>query len=174
VDVSKHLVSWCQRRITPPYPAFQFTHADVRTELYNPGGGESAFSYRLPFPENHFDLVVATSVFTHLLPAAIKHYLRECARVLSPGGHLFGTFFLIEGGTSSPDGGLNFAHGFEEGSLVVDPKNPQRALAVRSDWVLDAAARAGFQPKPPVRWGSWTGRPDGYSGQDVIIFTKAR
>ena len=172
VDVNQRLVRWCQRKITARYPAFQFIHADVRTELYNPGGTISADIYTLPFPAKQFDVAIATSVFTHLLPRAIERYLEECARVLSPGGHLFATFFLIESGTRSPDWGLNFAHEFQEGSRVVDPNSPQKAIAVKTDWVLAKAAAAGLEAKLPVRWGLWTGRQDGYSGQDVIIFIK--
>jgi SAM-dependent methyltransferase len=172
LDVSKQLVRWCQRKITPRYPAFQFAHADVRTELYNPRGKAAADAYTLPFPEGHFDLVIATSVFTHLLPRAIEHYLRECSRVLAGGGHLFATFFLIESGTRSPDGGLNFEHEFEEGSRVVDPESPQKAIAVKTEWVLEMASRSGLEAKLPVCWGLWPGRQHGYSWQDVIIFSK--
>jgi SAM-dependent methyltransferase len=172
LDVSKQLVRWCQRKVTPRYPAFQFIHADLRTELYNPHGKVVADTYTVPFPVKHFDLVVATSVFTHLPPRAIEHYLQECSRVLSAGGHLFATFFLIESGTRSPDGGLNFAHEFEEGSRVLHPGSPQKAIAIRTDWVVAAASQAGLEANLPVRWSLWTGRHDGYSGQDVIIFTK--
>ena len=172
LDVNQRLVRWCQQKITPRYPAFQFIHADVRTELYNPGGSVPSDAYTLPFPAAQFDLVIATSVFTHLLPRAIERYLGECARVLSPGGCLFATFFLIESGTRSPDGGLNFAHEFQEGSRVVDRDSPQKAIAVKADWVLAKASAAGLEVRLPVRWGLWTGRQDGYSGQDVVIFSK--
>jgi ubiquinone/menaquinone biosynthesis C-methylase UbiE len=41
---------------------------------------------RLPFPDHAFDLVVSTTSFDHWTdqPAGV----RECARVLAPGGHL--------------------------------------------------------------------------------------
>jgi len=40
----------------------------------------------LDFPPATFDLVVAFSVFSHLSPAAHRHWLREFHRVLRPGG----------------------------------------------------------------------------------------
>ncbi len=40
----------------------------------------------LPFPDGHFDLVTAFSVFTHLSEGAHRHWLDEIARVLKPGG----------------------------------------------------------------------------------------
>lgn len=41
---------------------------------------------RLPFPDGHFDLVTAYSVFTHLAEVAHRHWRDEIARVLKPGG----------------------------------------------------------------------------------------
>jgi SAM-dependent methyltransferase len=41
----------------------------------------------LPFPERSFDLVLSHAVIEHVADAPL--YLRECARVLAPGGHLY-------------------------------------------------------------------------------------
>jgi SAM-dependent methyltransferase len=41
----------------------------------------------LPFPEATFDLVLSHAVIEHVADAPL--YLRECARVLSPGGHVY-------------------------------------------------------------------------------------
>ena len=41
---------------------------------------------RLPYPDRAFDLVVSTTSFDHWADQSVG--LRECARVLSPGGHL--------------------------------------------------------------------------------------
>jgi len=40
---------------------------------------------RLPFPDNHFDTIVAYSVFTHLPEDIHMHWVRELARVARPG-----------------------------------------------------------------------------------------
>ncbi|MEO6027345.1 MAG: class I SAM-dependent methyltransferase [Candidatus Binatia bacterium] len=45
----------------------------------------------LPFPDAHFDLILATSVFTHLAYAAQPVWIRELARVLRPGGSILAT-----------------------------------------------------------------------------------
>ena len=34
--------------------------------------------------------------------------------------------------------------------------------------------RLGLTPEDSVRYGLWCGRPNGYSGQDVIVATKTR
>lgn len=44
-----------------------------------------ALSERLPFPENHFDLVTSVGVMEHFLD--IDESLREIRRILEPGGH---------------------------------------------------------------------------------------
>ena len=41
----------------------------------------------LPFPERAFDLVLSHAVIEHVADAPL--YLRECARVLAPGGHVY-------------------------------------------------------------------------------------
>ena len=46
----------------------------------------SGIAEHLPFPESHFDLLVSTTSFDHWSDQAAG--LKECARVLKPGGHL--------------------------------------------------------------------------------------
>lgn len=41
----------------------------------------------LPFPDGGFDLVLSHAVIEHVADAPL--YLRECARVLAPGGHVY-------------------------------------------------------------------------------------
>ena len=40
---------------------------------------------RLPYPDNHFDAMMAYSVFTHLPETTHLHWMRELARVARPG-----------------------------------------------------------------------------------------
>ena len=55
--------------------------ADDRRLRFTVGAAE-----RLPYPDDAFDLVVSTTSFDHW--ADQQAGLRECARVLEPGGHL--------------------------------------------------------------------------------------
>jgi SAM-dependent methyltransferase len=45
----------------------------------------------LPFPDAHFDLVIATSVFTHLPYEAMPAWIGELRRILRPGGCVLAT-----------------------------------------------------------------------------------
>lgn len=172
VEAARAMVRWCRRRITPRFPHFQFFHCDVRNKVYNPRGQVEPEAYRFPFGEDSFDLVVATSVFTHLLPDATLNYIEECGRVLRRGGVLFGTFYLTDSGTRSADGELVFVHPVSKAALSVDRARPERAVAYNLDWLVAVFRRSGLELVPPVRWGGWSGKVPAYSGQDVLIFRK--
>jgi hypothetical protein len=86
-------VAWCAAR----YPApFRFVHADLRNDLYNPGGAVAATGYRFPVDDGWASLVVATSVFTHLdRPRSTATWPRPGARWRRGRGALL-TFFLLD------------------------------------------------------------------------------
>lgn len=172
LEVKKPMVEWCQEKITPRFPHFRFIHANVYSGNYNPRGTHKPEAFQFPLENDRFDLVVATSVFTHLLPEATRNYIGECARVLKAGGKLFATFFLIENGTSSADGKLCFSHGLGNVALSIDPVVPENAVAYRTNWLLEVFRQARMELVSPVRWGYWTGKHPGYSGQDVVILQK--
>ena len=166
------MVKWCQRKITPRFPQFQFAHCDVQNKVYNPRGREKPEGFRLPYDQNYFDLVVAISVFTHLLPDAALNYMRECSRVLKRQGILFATFFLLDSGSTSIDGKLCFVHSVQDIVTSVDREFPEKAVAYHARWLLDVSRRSTLEIAPPIRWGGWSGRAPGYSYQDVLIFRK--
>lgn len=171
LEPNKAMVRWCERRIASAYQNFEFLNCDLYSELYNPKGTIKPQTFSFPFAHSLFDIVVATSVFTHLTPDATYNYFRECARVLRDGGRMFATFFLLDNGTQSPTG-LDFRHPLGEMAKVTDPALPERAIAYSVDWVLGVAASYGIRMVPPVRWGGWTGRKPEYSFQDVLILEK--
>jgi ubiquinone/menaquinone biosynthesis C-methylase UbiE len=66
----------------------------VKNEHFNPNGTVPPEEYRLPFPDNHLDDVIAYSIFTHLQTLkAAQNYMSEIKRVLKPGGKLFVTWY---------------------------------------------------------------------------------
>jgi SAM-dependent methyltransferase len=96
LDVDPRAIGWCRRHITVAHPNFAFIHADVRNDSYHPAGASTVVEYALPLPDSSLDLVVATSLFTHLQTAELSRYHREAARVLAPGGRLYASYFLFE------------------------------------------------------------------------------
>jgi SAM-dependent methyltransferase len=73
---------------------------DARAEGYEGGwlGRLRQLVEVLPFPEGSFDLVVSTTSFDHW--ADQRAGLRECARVLAPGGWLVLTAVIIRAVTA--------------------------------------------------------------------------
>jgi ubiquinone/menaquinone biosynthesis C-methylase UbiE len=174
-DIVKKGVVWSQKHITSRYPNFHFLHSDVKNKFYNPGGVHEASSYRFPYPDENFDFVFLTSVFTHMFPADLEHYLQEIARVLKKGGTSFITMFLlneesqrlIQQGSSTQ----NFVFRLE-GCVTADPQNPEASLAFDETGVRESFARAGLTIREPIHYGAWCGRKEFLSYQDIVIATK--
>jgi SAM-dependent methyltransferase len=70
-DVSADHVLWCQQHLSPPFRFVTTTSCP-----------------HLPFPDGHFDLVYAGSVFTHV-SELVDAWLLEIRRVLAPGGRAY-------------------------------------------------------------------------------------
>jgi SAM-dependent methyltransferase len=172
LELSAPLVKWCQSHITPSHPNFRFVHCDVKSPFYNPSGRDNPLDYRFPFADASFDLIIAASVFTHLLPEVAIHEMRESARVLAAGGRMFATFFFIDSVADSMETTLKLAHQWGDHARVADMALPEFAIGFKLDWILQQASDAGLDVEPPVRWGSWSGRREGYSWQDVLILRR--
>jgi ubiquinone/menaquinone biosynthesis C-methylase UbiE len=174
-DIVKKGVEWSQKHITSRYPNFHFLHSDVKNKFYNPGGVHEASSYRFPYEDGSFDFVFLTSVFTHMFPADMEHYLEEISRVLKKGGTSFITMFflneesqkLIQQGSSTQ----NFVYELE-GCVTADPENPEASLAFDETHMRGLFARSGLSIREPIHYGAWCGRKEFLSYQDIVIATK--
>lgn len=174
-DIVKKGVEWSQKHITPRFPNFHFLHSDVKNEFYNPGGMYDASSYRFPYEDGSFDFVFLTSVFTHMFPADLEHYLEEITRVLKKGGTSFITMFLlneesqklIQQGRSTQ----NFAYELE-GCVTANPNNPEASLAFDEGYVRAVFDKSNLSIREPIHRGAWCGRKEFLSYQDIVIATK--
>lgn len=175
IEIVRDGVDWCAGNISPKNPRFKFHWVNVYNLEYNPQGRIKASEYRFPFPDDSFDFIFLTSVFTHMMPADLENYISEIARVMSPGGRLFATFFLlnpesrdlIRKGSSS----LNFNHeGL--GYLTINPTMPECAIAFPEEYVLGLLENKGFSVQAPMHYGSWSGRSMFTSYQDIILASK--
>ena len=167
-DVVPAAVEWCQREITSRHSNFRFQLADIRSERYNPAGGQEADDYRFPYADGSFDFAFLTSVFTHLPRGAVDRYLAELARVLRPGGRCLATYFLINDEALRAMGGPGQFSVPHDGQLVVDARVPERAAAFHEDDVRELHEQNGL-PVESVHHGSWCGRERYTSFQDITI-----
>ena len=154
-------VRWCSTKITPGYPHFRFTHANIFNAEYNPGGTVKAAEYVLPYDDASFDVVCLFSVFTHMLTADVERYVAEISRVLRPAGRLVATFLIINDETTqSMQGGngiYNFTYHegpqwlFEEGMSA-----PELAVGYEEKYVRDLYGQSrpghGRLSPRPVEW----------------------
>jgi GT2 family glycosyltransferase/SAM-dependent methyltransferase len=176
-DVEPRAISWCHEHVTPRFPNFQFHHADVQNGYYNQHGLTNPTTYRFQYQDNTFDFVFLTSVFTHMLPDDVGHYLSEVQRVLKPGGRCLITLFLL----NAESVGLmraGFASPFAfkrsgDGYAAVVRERPEAAVAFDEERVRAWLAAHRLEIDEPIRYGRWCGRLDGLSLQDIVVARKA-
>ena len=174
-DIVPHGIKWCSENITAHYPNFHFQLSDMYNKMYNPNGHVKAADYQFPYDDGTFDFVFLISIFTHMLPQDVDHYLSEISRVLKPGGLCFITWFLLNKQSKDLIGrgrsSLQFAFPVE-GCLTVDVNEPEKAIAYEESDVLTLYARHGMTLRP-IQYGSWCGRPEYFGGyQEICIGNK--
>jgi SAM-dependent methyltransferase len=175
-DVMAEAIDWCRSHITPRHPTFRFQHVNVGNRYYNPAGAEAAGGFHFPYDAATFDFVYLTSVFTHMLPAEVQHYVSEIARVLDRGGRCLCTFFLLNDvsiglSRESPNPAFHFQH-VHDGYRTTDPAMPEAAVAYDEACVRGWFADHGLT-LDRIDYGWWSGRRDGLSLQDIVLAVKA-
>jgi len=172
MDIARPSIAWCQRNISRRHPNFHFLHVDLYNKRYNPNGLYLAREYTFPFKSRSFDLILLISVFTHLLPEDTEHYLREIARLLQRDGRGFFTFFLLnERQRSLAKQGrntLDFKYGVGP-YRTRDESVPESAIAYDEIYILELLSKCELELREPVYYGTWSGRPDGLTYQDVLL-----
>lgn len=175
VDIHRPSIRWCQKQIASRRSNFQFAHIDVRNLAYNPKGRHHPETYRFPYEDHSFDLIVLKSVFTHMRPAEVSNYLGEVARLLNSNGRCLATFFLLneEQARLAREGrnSLRFKHG-EGVWRYVHEHSPESAVAYDESYVMELLAQHGLGLKERIYYGGWSGRSDGLSYQDILLLEK--
>ncbi len=174
IDICAKGVDWCSSRISTRFPNFRFTYADVFNSLYNPGGSLQPSQFRFPFGDGSFTFVMLGSVFTHMLPHDVEHYVAEVARVLEPGQRCLASYFLLNDESrtlmKSQAASLSFIEADESYSTTA-PELPERAIALNEGYVRALYDGAGLEIER-VDYGSWCGRTQYRSYQDLVLVRK--
>jgi ubiquinone/menaquinone biosynthesis C-methylase UbiE len=174
LDVSPAAIDWCRREISSRYPNFSFQHADVFSAQYHPDGDVEPKDYDLTYGRDQFDAVCAISLFTHMLPDGLEHYLAEFARVLDEGGSALMTFYLLneESLRSIEAGKVDAQFRFEHplgNCRVTYADAPEYVVGYSEEFVVEACGRSGLRAREPIFYGQWCGRERFLSWQDVIV-----
>jgi SAM-dependent methyltransferase len=183
-DIRKDLIDWAQAHLQPQFENARFFLADLHNARYNDRAPFAAAAYAFPFAEDEFDLIYATSVFTHLLDDAFANYFTQIGRVLRPGGKFVGTFFLLDIEHPRPDGrtalgpdgvmpwkGGAFLHQFGK-AYSPFATIPERMLGYRMDDVV-AFADAARLKITGVHPGFWKYGGTSMTWQDLLVIERA-
>jgi SAM-dependent methyltransferase len=173
-DVVAKAVRWCSEHISSKHPNFRFEHVDVFNRAYNPKGNLDPTGFTFPYPDESFDFVFLTSVFTHMLPPEVRHYLREIRRVLRPEGRCLATFFLLNEQSMAAARSGSASRRFEHegaGYRYDYARSPEAAIAYCESDVLAFLDRADLALHGPIRYGRWSGRGPA-PNQDTAVFER--
>jgi SAM-dependent methyltransferase len=166
-DVHAPSIDWCRCHYATD-PRFSFEHAAVAS-AYGSASGPPAASFRFPIEDARADLVLAKSVFTHLLAPEASHYLAEARRALKPGSAAVVTAFLFD--ASAPERELvrrAFPFGDRDGLVRWRLRGrPTAAVAYERSLFERMVGAAGLR----VQWmspGYFPGK-ERLTGQDTLL-----
>ncbi len=171
-DIIEFAIQWCRRHISVQHSNFRFVHADVFNHFYNPRGSTAPEQYAFPCSTGEFSFALATSLFTHVLPATAANYVREMSRSLTPRGRCVSTWFLLDEVSESQiqtgDPKFSFPHRFEaHAQLSLDA--PELAVAYPRGRVERMFDEAALRITGLYR-GNWSGSVEpAHSMQDLIV-----
>jgi SAM-dependent methyltransferase len=159
IDINREQIDWCTANITSRYPNFRFEYWDVREQWYNPSGVLNLAECRIPVLPSSVDRVILQSVFSHLLPDDLKHYLNEFRRILKPQGSVLATCFIMtdEIFANQKEGDTIFFHDAGGGVFVRDRSHPTMGVAYKDKVLRALISECGLQEAIPPLNGSWGG-----------------
>jgi SAM-dependent methyltransferase len=167
-DISRGAIADCRKRFASR-PNMRFEHIDVWNGEYNAAGRVAEPDTVFPAADGSIDLAFATSVFTHMRMGAMRRYLAESARVLKPGGRLAFTAFALEPGRDSSE--VFAFQPFDETSMVIDQRYPERAIGHRRAALEAAIGEAGLKLAGAFN-GAWAPPATYDGGQDLFVAVK--
>jgi 2-polyprenyl-3-methyl-5-hydroxy-6-metoxy-1,4-benzoquinol methylase len=177
-DIHKPCIDWAQKHIGTGVGGHSFIHMDIYNSAYWRKGRLTAQQWLNGFAETGFDVVVAKSLFTHILPEELDMYLKAIAERLKPGGRALLTFFILsqeqQQMAAQGKNRLSF-HPYGKGAecFVRNLMAPTAAVAYTRSYLMNALLDAGFKSERCRLFpGVWTGSPDGLSFQDMVVVEK--
>ena len=170
-DIDRLSIEACLKNKQLMKREFQFDWIDIHHSFYNPQGSISSSSYRFPYDDKSADVVFLISVFTHMLPKEISHYIEEISRFLKPKGFCLFTTFLMDYGH---DGDMEFPFDHETYRLHQE-EIPEKAVGYYQKFFNQVFKSVGLELiKKPIlgNWRSSSEHSENPFGQDVMIYQK--
>src|SRR5262249_21854763 len=112
-----------------------------------------------PFPDKTFDFIFLGSVFTHMLPDAVEHYVCEISRLLAREGVCVASYFLLNdetrAGIDRGDSFMSFAVQHPSGLCRLHDRTlPEAAVALGETFARRVHEEAGLRIRE-IRRGRW-------------------
>ncbi len=174
-DIVEDGINWCNNNFTSAYPNFHFMHSDIYNKTYNPNGKELSSNYNFKYENDFFDFVFLTSVFTHMETNDVKKYLEEISRVTKKNGTCLITFFLINEVSdmliNEKKSTRNLIYPIDQYSRALSKEVPEHAIGFNEDFIKELYGKNNFSIEK-ILYGSWCGREQFRSYQDIIIARK--
>jgi len=173
MDIEQSSLNSCKSNKVLQRNGFKFDFLDVQNDEFNPNGKHKADEYRFPYDDNSFDTIFLVSVFTHMLTDDVTHYIDEISRLLKPGGCVFITTFLMDGGTESE--GLNFPFKSQEHFYATE-EMPEIAVGFLKSFYDTRFLKNGLTEKSSPVMGRWRNPQElnniGDFSQDIVLYQK--
>jgi len=171
-DISRRAVMGCRKRFARLRPDFEFVWLDVRNGDYNAAGAIAETQARFPCDDASIDLAFAASVFSHVRIETVSRYLAEAARVLKPGGRFMFTAYALTPARREAiqrhETRLTLIE-WRDGSMVMDPRSPERAIAHDAQALMKAIETAGLRLAAPWVAGDWAPGAQTGGWQDIWV-----
>jgi len=176
IDIVPEFIQWCDSNITPKFPNFKFTLADIYHPVYAPKGTHKTHDYDLPYPKNSFDFIFLLSTISELPPKSMRHLIKETARLLKKNGQIFVTTFLLNQGslkriaTKQHQKGRAFSYDSTLDCYVTSQTYEEAIFGYDESSFRQVLNDAGLSIQKTI-YGFWSGRKSGFS-EDIVIGVK--
>lgn len=168
IDVHEPSIRWCRRRFAGR-GTFRFELAEIRSPYGRMNAADPA-GFRFPLGDGAADLVLAKSLFTHLLDETARHYLSEIRRCLSPAGCGLLTAFVFDAATAGPPAFPH--HGANPAVRWRRRHHPHAAVAYDRRFFEEMLSASRLEISE-MRPGFWPGLSPELRGQDTYIVRPA-
>lgn len=166
-------IEWCRQHFAWLGSSYRFVRVDLYNSFYNPRGKILSDHYVFPCADNECDVVVATSVFTHVRPKEVRRYVAETSRVLKPEGAFYFSAFIIDemslDAIARGASDRQFLHRMNE-AWIDSRAEPDLAVAYEWSWLVQILLAEGMILEL-VNPGTWRGVSSA-EYQDILVARK--
>lgn len=172
-DVVKKGIDWCNKKLKPKFPNFNFTYVPLSNQLYNTHK-DSPTLFEFPYKDKTFDKIFLFSVFTHMKIDEIENYLSEIQRVLKKDAICFATFFIYNQNDKLENfPGLKFPV-IRDGYRLLDENLEEANIAIEKKHLLSIVKKYELEQVNFVKgfWSDFSIKNENIDFQDIIILRK--